>query len=281
MRNFKVKDLLNITLAVGFLTLPPKIAVNAYQQRLESQADLMYQNANKVWDAAVAANDPLIRGFNARNFLLDSPEIVRKYCSSSGDGKPKVLPHEEFEKQKEGKQVLYRGIADGTKLATDYSQQLKYGEYFNGFENNGIFASIYGKMADLPKTGGRWIGVITSEMAEYYTHGKGVICRFFFDQSEVNAISLEESDAVIKAYREKYLPSFRTLNEEYLKGLSAKELFLHLCFDFGQSREIRSLLLGAKVLISQGGCRYQIFDRTILTVDEQDEDIVFEDGEGN
>ncbi len=249
-------------------------ALTMTNQQAEKIADSVYKKANLVWERLIAdeaqqgiVGKDALSNINDDNYHINTIKILDKYCYNYR--KPRVISHEEFEKQKVDKTVLYRGIkAETHKVLDERTKQLFSGKFADGAENSGIFASVFKEIKDIDGD----ISTSTEAAAEYYAiEGcqNGRIYSFFYDPHEVNV--LHDPYTVKEIYNKKYFDHFS--DWDCMKKASAKDLFLSMCLGYYPlETKCLSRILNCDA-VETHGWQYQIFNPGILVFDAEYQDI--------
>ena len=259
-------------------------------------ARCVYERANKIWELAIEDEaekinrnelDPekALTNLRACNFLENTSLILDKYNPYVRKmGIPKVISHEEFDKQSVGKKVFHRGVnATDTEHLSEYTEQLLSGKFKNGIENSGIFASTVRYEKDKERgisSGHKGIVSIPSEVesAESHAHDTvhlGRIFSFFYDPETTRVVNSENIAKIINEYYKLYAQDdvqsiLCSLFDEDGNCLDKKQAFLLLCYGTCPTTKLVSLILGAEVCRSEYEC--QVFDPGVITFDAYQED---------
>lgn len=242
--------------------------------------DMLEEEENHLLAANLIHESDMFTNMTKENYYQKTEALLNRFYNTyTSYKKPITLTHNDFINQSKDKQLLYRGISSGKdnidkskeeqqKILNQYVAQLKNGEFLEGYEKSGIFATNIKSMRDIPNEQFIKHGIKALEQtAEFYANefkGSGKIVSFFYDPSTTKIIN---RDMVFNAYKEIY----ENLSSEI--DNPSKKLFLSL-FDCSGLPTYKAIhqLSRAEILISNDW-QYQIFNPGVLVFDEQDDEL--------
>ena len=238
--------------------------------------DMTEENENR---SAINKSDMLTNMTEENYFEKTQALLNRFYNTYTSYKKPITLTHDDFINQSKDKQLLYRGISsdednmnksneEQQKILNQYVTQLKNGEFFEGHEKSGMFATNIKSTCDIPVNQFTKHGIKAFEQsAEFYANkfkGFGKIVSFFYDPSTTTIIN---RDMVFDAYKEIY----ETLSKEI--DNPSKKLFLSLFKCCGLPTFKAMQQLSEVDILKSYDWQYQIFNPGVLVFDEQDDEL--------